>query len=405
MKIALLCSGLGNIKRGHETFIRELFDLLKNDLDVTLLKGEGGEKKNEIVIFNIPRNSQILKSLKNNLVCSDKWREAIDEERRTKLEMETFAYNSLPYLLKADYDIIQCPEAEVINILYQHREFFKKRPFFVYSNGGALPPNKYPLFDFVQHHSFYSYSIAGRFKKKSFLIPYCVNLNKFYPAKIKDKSIRKRFNIPPNVFLILSAGAICDNHKRMPHLIKEVNKIANNTDDKNNKNVHLLILGEESGESEKIKEFGKKILKNRIHFGTVEHEELPKAYQSADLFVLCSLFESFGIVFLEAMACKLPIISTNHKNQKWIMGDSAVLINMKKEGLLAEKIKLLMKNPLLREQLAEKGYKEVKKFSANNIKKEYVQMYKKILKHKIVKEKYGLKNKIKKNVENLFKKG
>ena len=31
MKIALICPGIGKIKRGHETFARTIFDLLKND--------------------------------------------------------------------------------------------------------------------------------------------------------------------------------------------------------------------------------------------------------------------------------------------------------------------------------------------------------------------------------------
>ena len=41
-RIALLCSGLGHIRRGHEVFARDLFDLLKGELDITLFKG-GGE--------------------------------------------------------------------------------------------------------------------------------------------------------------------------------------------------------------------------------------------------------------------------------------------------------------------------------------------------------------------------
>ena len=51
-KIALLCSGLGNIKRGHEIFAQDLFDLLKNDLDITLFKG-GGEARGDPAILII----------------------------------------------------------------------------------------------------------------------------------------------------------------------------------------------------------------------------------------------------------------------------------------------------------------------------------------------------------------
>ena len=33
-----------------------------------------------------------------------------------------------------EYDIIHCPDADVINALYKHKEFFKKRPKFIYAN-------------------------------------------------------------------------------------------------------------------------------------------------------------------------------------------------------------------------------------------------------------------------------
>jgi hypothetical protein len=38
MKIALLCSGLGNIYRGHEIFARDLFNLVSDSVDITLFK-------------------------------------------------------------------------------------------------------------------------------------------------------------------------------------------------------------------------------------------------------------------------------------------------------------------------------------------------------------------------------
>ena len=45
MKIALLCSGLGHVDRGHEIFARDLFEMLKGSLDITLFKGGGQSVK------------------------------------------------------------------------------------------------------------------------------------------------------------------------------------------------------------------------------------------------------------------------------------------------------------------------------------------------------------------------
>lgn len=58
-------------------------------------------------------------------------------------------------------------------------------------------------------------------------------------------------------------------------------------------------LAERLGVSEKVR-----------FLGFVEHEEMPRHYQDADLFVLPSRRESFGLVLAEAMACGLPVVAT-----------------------------------------------------------------------------------------------
>src|SRR5207244_1153869 len=44
--------------------------------------------------------------------------------------------------------------------------------------------------------------------------------------------------------------------------------------------------------------------------GNIPHNEIIEYYHSADVFVFPSLFESFGLVVAEAMACELPVITT-----------------------------------------------------------------------------------------------
>ena len=108
MKIALLCSGLGHVDRGHEIFARDLFEMLKGTVDITLLKGGGSDTEGERVVDNIPRNSTLLAHIK--LPVSPKWISAAQEEERLRVETETFAYASLKPLLDGAYDVIHCLE-------------------------------------------------------------------------------------------------------------------------------------------------------------------------------------------------------------------------------------------------------------------------------------------------------
>ncbi len=76
--------------------------------------------------------------------------------------------------------------------------------------------------------------------------------------------------------------------------------------------IHLSIVGSGSLEN-KIKNFIKKSnLENNIDLiGPVPPHEISKCYQNADIFILPSLREGFGVVLIEAMAAGLPVIASN----------------------------------------------------------------------------------------------
>ncbi|RYX87470.1 glycosyl transferase, partial [bacterium] len=65
MNVFLVCTGLGHINRGYESFTRECFDALKdtNQFNLYLIKGGGKSIGNEIVLPNLPRRNKIAKYL------------------------------------------------------------------------------------------------------------------------------------------------------------------------------------------------------------------------------------------------------------------------------------------------------------------------------------------------------
>jgi glycosyltransferase involved in cell wall biosynthesis len=386
MKIALLCSGLGVINRGHEVFARDLFTLLRNDIEISLFKGGGENCSNEIVVDNIQRNSILLDEMK--LSVSPNWESAIRDEERMRIEGLTFAYASLKFLLQGDFDIIHCLEQEVCNVIYENRHLFRRTPKILWSNGGALPKSTQPQCDFIQEHT--EYNLLQSNRSKAFMIPHGVDLKRFHPRI--ESNFRSQHGIPPDAFVVISVGTICYWHKRMDYVIKEVATVPD---------AWLVIVGQESSDSLAIKAIGRQLMGERIVFTTTSHDELPKVYAAANVFTLGSLFETFGIVYIEAMAMGLPVICTNHPNQKAIVKEG-IFIDMKKPGALADMLSSNNRSTL--KGFAEKGLHIVAEhYDLQILKRQYIEHYVRIASSRPQLPKYSLGRKLIANIRNSLK--
>lgn len=319
MRIALLCSGLGHIRRGHEVFARDLFDLLKPELDVTLFKGGGEPAECEVLAPNIPRNDQALAGV--HALASAKWMAAAQEQERLRAEGESFAWGAMPMLLAGKFDIVHTLEREVCNTLWRNRHLFARTPRILWSNGGAIPARQQPPCDFVQEHT--AANLAKSHRSKAFLIPHGVDTTRFRPGVESD--YRRRHGIPPDAFVVITVGSICYWHKRTDYVIREVASVPG---------VWLLIVGQETADSAAIRALGEQLMPDRIVFDSLPHSELPQAYAAADVFTLGSLFETFGIVYIEAMAMGLPVVCTHHPNQQQIV-QRGVFVDLRTSGALA----------------------------------------------------------------------
>lgn len=75
----------------------------------------------------------------------------------------------------------------------------------------------------------------------------------------------------------------------------------------------VYVIAGDGDDRLRLEKFSKTLLpEGTIRFiGYVEDRELPDLYRAADLFVMPSTGEGFGIVFLQALACNIPVIATN----------------------------------------------------------------------------------------------
>jgi len=98
------------------------------------------------------------------------------------------------------------------------------------------------------------------------------------------------------------------------------------------------------------------------------NDELRKLYNTADIFIFPSHIEGFGMPPMEAMACTCPVVSTDvgAVSEYTLNGKFALLSPPKKPNMLAENIVKLVQDEHLRNELAEKAYKNILTFTWEN---------------------------------------
>lgn len=105
-------------------------------------------------------------------------------------------------------------------------------------------------------------------------------------------------------------------------------------------------------------------LRDHVAFpGYVDDEEIPAFYNLADLFVLPSFYEGFGIPVLEAMASGCPVITTTTGCSPEVAGGAAILVDPYNPDEIAEAMSKVLLEDRLRQELIEKGLQRAKQFS------------------------------------------
>jgi glycosyltransferase involved in cell wall biosynthesis len=139
------------------------------------------------------------------------------------------------------------------------------------------------------------------------VFPNAVRRSRFHP---KDKNLsRGMFNLPKDVFIVSFVGSF-DKRKGIKRLEEAVDRM----DD-----VYFIAAGsgELSPKSEKC-----------LFYGQVPNEKLPFFYSSSDVFALPTLNEGSCNAIIEAIACGLPIVSSNRSyNDDILCSDISIRVN------------------------------------------------------------------------------
>ena len=167
---------------------------------------------------------------------------------------------------------------------------------------------------------------------------------------------RRRYKIGDDEKIILYTGRLADN-KGLEHLVDASFNVA-----ARHNNVKFVIVGADWGVLKKLK---KKIWANNlddyfVFTGHIDSYELFKSgYAAANVFVLPSEWEAFGIVLLEAMACGTPIVASDVGGIPYVVGDVGRIFKYGDIRALAENIIDVLDNEKQERAKSAKGRKKV----------------------------------------------
>ena len=120
--------------------------------------------------------------------------------------------------------------------------------------------------------------------------------------------------------------------------------------------LELVVVGAPRPGGDTERQIARLGLENRIQFRTgISTTELVQLYAEAAIAVVPSVYEGFGLPAGEAMACGVPLVSTDGGALPEVVGDAGVQVPARNAAALAEAIADLLEDPARREALGAQG--------------------------------------------------
>ncbi|NLJ19463.1 O-antigen ligase family protein [Globicatella sulfidifaciens] len=193
-----------------------------------------------------------------------------------------------------------------------------------------------------------------------------VNRNIFKPGSKLEA--REKFNLPPDKKIILFVGNLI-KAKGLEELVKACAILTDQFD----LECHLVGANKEPLFFEKL--IQSTTIKIHHHKAT-NQKQIANWLRAADLFVLPSHMEGFGLVALEAMACHTPVIGTNVGGLAYLLaGESGLIVPPVNPDALANAIRQLLTNETLRDKLIKNGEEKANRFDQDKVIKKLIQLY------------------------------
>ncbi|MEQ1656028.1 MAG: glycosyltransferase family 4 protein [Nitrospira sp.] len=209
------------------------------------------------------------------------------------------------------------------------------------------------------------------------------NMNRYYTATLNARCIplgiqrpkvepgnRAEFGISDDAVVLVTVGRLVAR-KGLSQLIALMGRLRKS-------NVKLLILG--SGPMEQTwkneaKDSG--IAANVLFLGQVSDRDKFKILGMSDLYVSTSQHEGFGLVFLEAMACGLPVVCYNHGGQTDFLSDGVTgyLVELNDIHRFEERCEILIREKAKRQMMGQENLRRVEDYFIDRCAQRYEELF------------------------------
>lgn len=218
-----------------------------------------------------------------------------------------------------------------------------------------------------------SYGVKNRIE----IIPNAIHLISFKEDDVfKRTEIKKKYNLKEDDKIILFVGRVA-SEKSIDKIIKALAIIKKRDISK----VKLLIIGDGPAMDE-LKQLARtlKIEKDVIFAGTVSYGEIRHYYKMAYVFTIASTTETFGIVTIEALASRVPVLAVKAPGAVDILTDGVdgLLVDNDVEKF-ANALEKIIREPELREKLSRGALKTSEKYSIDTISERMLNLYREVI--------------------------
>ncbi len=217
------------------------------------------------------------------------------------------------------------------------------------------------------------------------IIPCGTDIDLFQP--ISRSEAREQLGLNPQAKIVLYVGRF-DPHKGIETLVRAYAQLVERSADA--QNLRLLIVGDsdpqenDGAERQRIEGIVNSLgLGTSIEFvGMVGQDRLPLYYTAADVCVIPSHYEPFGLVAIEAMACGTPVVASAVGGLKFtvVPEETGLLVPAKDEAAFARAIERILTGDLWAQKMREQAVTRVQdNFSWTGVAVQLSDLYRSLL--------------------------